>query len=91
MKLEEKEIRERLKDLEGWEYEDDGLHIVYEFESFKEAFTAMTRIAFEAEKLQHHPEWSNVYNRLEIYLSTHDEEGVTEKDFKLAKIINDLI
>ena len=62
-----------------------------EFEDFKEAFSAMTRIAFEAEKLQHHPEWSNIYNSLEIFLFTHDAEGVTEKDFELAKTIDNLI
>ena len=51
----------------------------------------MTRIAFEAEKLQHHPDWSNVYNSLEIYLYTHDADGVTEKDFELAEIIDAII
>jgi len=91
MKLNEQEIRKKLQELEGWEYEDDALQVTYEFENFKEAFTAMTRIAFEAEKMQHHPAWTNVYNHLEIYLSTHDEDGVTEKDFELAKIINEII
>ena len=51
----------------------------------------MTRIAFEAEAQQHHPEWTNVYNTLSITLSTHDAGGVTEKDFKMAKTIEDLI
>lgn len=91
MKLDEKEIKKRLKELDGWEYEDDCLYVEYEFENFKEAFTAMTRVAFEVEKLQHHPEWTNTYNNLEIYLTTHDEGGVTEKDFELAKIIDELI
>lgn len=89
--LSEKEITEKLKEFEGWDFEMDAIHTVFEFEDFKEAFSAMTRIAFEAEKLNHHPEWTNVYNTLEIFLSTHDADGVTEKDFELAKIIDDLI
>ncbi len=90
-KLTEEQIQERLKSFEGWDYHDDALHTVFEFENFKEAFAAMTRIAFEAEKLSHHPEWSNVYNSLEIFLTTHDADGVTEKDFELAEIIDTLI
>jgi len=89
--LPKKQIEEKLKEFEGWDYEMDALHTVFEFEDFKEAFSAMTRIAFEAEKMGHHPEWTNVYNTLEIFLSTHDAEGVTEKDFELAKIIDELI
>lgn len=89
--LSKKEIDEKLKEFEGWDFEMDALHTVFEFEDFKEAFSAMTRIAFEAEKLGHHPEWTNVYNTLEIFLSTHDADGVTEKDFELAKIIDELI
>jgi len=89
--LTKQQIEEKLKDFEGWDYEMDALHTVFDFENFKEAFSAMTRIAFEAEKLGHHPEWTNVYNTLEIFLSTHDADGVTEKDFELAKIIDELI
>lgn len=89
--LTDKVINEKLKEFEGWEYEEGALHTIFEFDNFKEAFSAMTRIAFECEKLNHHPEWSNVYNSLEIYLSTHDAVGVTEKDFELAGIIDELI
>ena len=89
--LSKKQIEDKLKEFEGWDFEMDALHTVFEFEDFKEAFSAMTRIAFEAEKMGHHPEWTNVYNTLEIFLSTQDAEGVTEKDFGLAKIIDDLI
>ncbi|MGB3343068.1 MAG: 4a-hydroxytetrahydrobiopterin dehydratase [Aequorivita sp.] len=89
--LSDKEIEERLKEFEGWEYEEGALHTVFDFEDFKEAFSAMTRIAFEAEKMNHHPEWTNIYNTLEIYLTTHDAEGVTEKDFELATMIDSLI
>ncbi|WP_025741714.1 4a-hydroxytetrahydrobiopterin dehydratase [Aquimarina pacifica] len=90
-KLSALEIHEKLKNIDGWEYNDNALHTSFEFNDFKDAFSVMTRIAFEAELQQHHPDWSNVYNRLQISLSTHDANGVTEKDFKLAKTIDDII
>ena len=89
--LTEAEIQERLGTSSGWEYADNALHTSLEFETFKDAFSVMTRIAFEAEKLNHHPDWSNVYNKLHISLSTHDAGGVTEYDFELAKVIDGLI
>jgi 4a-hydroxytetrahydrobiopterin dehydratase len=89
--LSEKEINEKLNGFEGWEYEDGAIHTSLEFDDFKDAFTAMTRIAFEAEKMQHHPDWANVYNTLNISLSTHDANGVTEKDFELAGVIDGLV
>ena len=88
--LSESEIQEKLKDMD-WEYSEGAIRTAFEFENFKEAFSAMTRIAFEAEAQQHHPEWTNVYNNLEISLSTHDANGVTDKDFKLAKKIDELV
>lgn len=90
-KLTETKITERLKEMDGWEYGDNAIHTSFEFENFKDAFSSMTRIAFEAEKLGHHPDWANVYNKLQISLSTHDAGGVTEKDFELASIIDELI
>lgn len=90
-KLNEHEIEDRLNELEGWTYSDNAIHTSFEFENFKEAFTLMTRIAFEAETQQHHPDWTNVYNQLEISLSTHDAGGVTDKDFKLAKAIEGIV
>lgn len=90
-KLSEKEINGHLESLEGWTYSDNAIHTSFEFENFKEAFTLMTRIAFEAEAQNHHPEWSNVYNELEISLSTHDAGGVTEKDIKMAKTIEGIV
>lgn len=90
-KLSEKEINDYLEGLEGWTYNDNSLQTSFEFENFKEAFTLMTRIAFEAEAQNHHPDWNNVYNQLEISLSTHDAGGVTEKDFKLAKAIEKIV
>ena len=89
--LSEAEIQERISQLEGWDYSDNAIHTAFEFENFKEAFTSMTRIAFEAEQMEHHPDWSNVYNKLHISLSTHDAKGVTEKDFKLAAKIDELL
>ncbi len=91
MKLAEKEIQKKLKDLKNWHLKEDKLFAEYEFKDFKETFAIMTRIAFEAEKLQHHPEWKNTYNTLEIFLTTHDENGITEKDFELAKSIDKII
>ena len=90
-KLNAQEINERLENLDGWTFTDNALHTSFEFENFKEAFTLMTRIAFEAEAQEHHPDWTNVYNQLEISLSTHDAGGVTEKDFKLAKAIEGIV
>lgn len=90
-KLSEEEILSNLEELEGWEYKDETIQTTLEFENFREAFSVMTRIAFEVEEQQHHPEWTNVYNELSISLSTHDAGGVTEKDFKLARIIEEII
>lgn len=90
-KLSEKEIKNRLQMLDNWEYEDDAIHTSIEFPDFKDCFSVMTRIAFEAERLNHHPDWSNVYNTLSISLSTHEAGGVTEKDFELAAIIDNLV
>ncbi len=90
-KLTAQAIKEALKDLPGWEYRDGALVTVFEFADFKEAFTAMCRIAFECEAQGHHPDWTNVYNELEISLSTHDAGGVTDKDFRLARTIDTLL
>ena len=90
-KLNNEEIEKHLKHFPNWSYEDNAIHISFEFEDFKNAFTAMTRIAFEAERLQHHPTWSNTYNTVNVSLSTHDANGVTEKDFELAEAIETVL
>ena len=90
-KLTTEEIENRLRDLKGWEFNENALETTFEFDNFKEAFTLMTRIAFECEAANHHPDWTNVYNRLHIRLNTHDAGGVTEKDFKLAQTIEALV
>ncbi len=89
-KLSESEIKEKLQEINGWEYNENAIHTTFEFIDFKDAFSVMTRIAFEAEAQQHHPDWSNVYNKLYISLSTHDAGGVTENDFALAKSIESI-
>jgi len=90
-KLNTLEIEERLAHLIDWEYYDDALHTDFEFDNFKDCMSAMNRIAFECEALNHHPEWTNIYNTLEITLTTHDAGGVTELDFQLATIINKIV
>lgn len=90
-KMTEKEVEKRLEKLDGWDYVDGAIETSFEFKNFKEAFSVMTRIAFECEAQGHHPDWNNVYNSLHIRLNTHDAEGVTEKDFKLAESIEGII
>lgn len=90
-KLTEDEIYKKLENLQEWEFKDNALNTSFEFEDFKDAFSAMVRIAFEAETQEHHPEWYNVYNKLQISLSTHDAGGVTEKDFNLAHSIEKIV
>ncbi|MCM5664078.1 4a-hydroxytetrahydrobiopterin dehydratase [Galbibacter mesophilus] len=87
----ETEIKERIEKLEYWDYEEGFLVTSLDFKDFADAFAMMTRIAFEAEALNHHPEWSNVYNNLTIRLNTHDADGITEKDFNLATRIEEII
>lgn len=86
-KLSEEDIEKRLIRFPEWEYSDNAIHAEYEFENFKDCFSAMSRIAFECEALNHHPEWTNIYNVLKISLNTHEVDGVTLKDFKLAEAI----
>ncbi len=90
-KLTTEEINERLDQLEGWDYTEKAIQTTFEFADFKETFSIVTRIAFECEAQNHHPEWTNVYKTLTIRLSTHDADGVTEKDFKLAATIENII
>ena len=76
----------------GWKEEKNELYRSFEFKDFPEAFAFMTRVAFLAEKHNHHPRWINVWNKVEIYLNTHDAgDVVTEKDHKLAAAIDKLI
>lgn len=75
-----------------WTESDNKLYRKFEFANFSEAFAFMTRVAIEAEKMNHHPLWTNVWNKVEIWLNTHDAgDVVTEKDKKLAERIDKLL
>ena len=90
MKLNQKEVQIKFKDLEGWKL-DKGAEAIskqYKFKNFKKAFLWMTYISEEAERLNHHPEWKNVYNTVEVVLTTHDVSGLSNKDFILALLMD---
>ncbi len=89
-KLSDDDINAGLEDLPGWSLNDDKLRREFKFTNFVEAFSFMTGAAFEAEKMNHHPEWFNVYNKVVVELTTHDAGGITELDFKLARKMNKL-
>jgi 4a-hydroxytetrahydrobiopterin dehydratase len=75
-----------------WEEKNNTLYRKFQFKDFSQAFAFMTRVALAAEKMDHHPDWSNVYNTVEIHLSTHDAgDIVTDRDRKLAKTIDGLV
>lgn len=86
----EAERAEALAELPGWEWQEGrgGIARSIDFADFAQAFSFMTRVAFAAEKADHHPEWTNVWNRVDIFLVTHDAGGLTGKDIALAKSIN---
>jgi 4a-hydroxytetrahydrobiopterin dehydratase len=92
MLLAEAERAEALKALPEWRYDGAarGIRRGFVFADFSEAFAFMTRVALAAEKLDHHPEWSNVWNRVEIALTTHDAGGLTRRDIALARIVDRL-
>ena len=83
-KLDGSEIEERLAACAGWGLDAGKLHREFRFADFVSAFSFMSAVALVAERSDHHPEWSNVYNRVVIDLSTHDAGGLTTRDFKLA-------
>lgn len=86
-----KQAEKELSKLKGWSFQNDGIEKEFEFKDFVEAFGFMARVALLAEKANHHPEWSNVYDKVHIRLTTHDAGGVTDKDFKLAGGIEGLL
>lgn len=87
-KLNPTEIESVVSSLPGWSAGSGKLHREFKFKSFVEAFGFMTEVALVAESKNHHPEWSNVYNRVKIELTTHESGGITERDVDLAGRIN---
>lgn len=88
--LPDDQIKTELRDLKGWSLQNGKLYKEFVFADFVEAFGFMTKAALHAEKMNHHPEWLNVYNRLSVYLTTHDAGGITANDIKLARTLNSI-
>jgi 4a-hydroxytetrahydrobiopterin dehydratase len=92
VKLDAGERSEALRQLSGWQLVNnrDAIQKTFKFKTFSEAFGFMARVALAAEKMNHHPEWSNVYNRVDIILSTHSAGGLTHLDIDLARQLDGL-
>lgn len=86
----EEEINKRLGDHREWTLVDGALHRQFEFDDFPAAMAFMVRASRQIDALNHHPEWSNVYNKVDVRLISHDQGGVTDKDFTLVGIFDDL-
>ena len=84
-KLTENELGSELAKLKGWSVANGNLHRVFEFKDFSAAFGFMARAALAAEKMDHHPDWSNSWNKVTVDLSTHSAGGLTKNDFELAE------
>lgn len=89
-RLDDAAIRSRLEQVDGWTLENGRIRRSFEFDDFVRAFGFMTAVALAAERMNHHPDWSNVYNRVEISLSSHDVDGLSDRDFRLAQRIDAL-
>lgn len=91
-KLNEQEIQDKMKGLDAhWVLKGKFIHSEFTFKDFIQAYSFMTSVAFIAEKAAHHPNWKNVYNKVTIALNTHDADGLTDKDFQLAKKIDEVV
>ncbi|HEX2139904.1 MAG TPA: 4a-hydroxytetrahydrobiopterin dehydratase [Woeseiaceae bacterium] len=90
-KLSENDVEQRLAGLQGWSLADGKLSRDFKFADFARAFGFMASAAIEADKLNHHPEWSNVYNKVSVRLVTHEAKGITDLDFQLARKMNELL
>lgn len=92
-KLSSKERQKALDILRHWKKVRgrDAIHKAFRFKDFNEAFGFMTRVAIKAEQMDHHPEWSNVYNKVNVTLTTHDAGGVSKRDIDLAKFIDGIV
>lgn len=83
-------VKLELESLEGWSVVNEKLHKEFKFEDFNQAFGFMSRASMYIEKINHHPEWFNVYNRLVVDLTTHDAGGITQNDINLARFLNSI-
>jgi len=91
MRLADEQIKTELSRLSGWSVVNGKLHKDFVFDDFIEAFGFMSRAAIHIEKMNHHPEWFNVYNKISVDLITHDAGGITQNDVILARTLNSLI
>jgi 4a-hydroxytetrahydrobiopterin dehydratase len=89
-KFNEQELNTSLKQLSAWELRDNKLHREFKFADFAHAFGFMSTAAVLIEKMNHHPEWFNVYNRVSVDLTTHDANGITERDVELARLLDSI-
>jgi len=89
--LQADELAEQLKLVPQWQEEDKALARNFEFANFVQAFGFMTKVAMIAERMDHHPDWGNIYNRVQIILTTHVSGGITYKDIELARAIDELV
>ncbi len=89
-RMDDADIQRRLAEIPGWELRDGSLYREFRMANFVEAFAFMTSVALIAERMNHHPDWTNVYNVVRVRLSTHDAGGISEKDFALASEISAL-
>jgi 4a-hydroxytetrahydrobiopterin dehydratase len=87
-KLDEQQLTAALAQLSGWDVKNGKLHREYRFADFPHAFGFMATAAVSIEKMNHHPEWFNVYNRVGVDLTTHDAGGITERDVRLARLLD---
>ena len=90
IRLSDEQIKTELLELSGWSVVNGKLHKDFVFDDFVEAFGFMTRAAIHIEKMNHHPEWFNVYNKISVDLVTHDAGGITQNDIILARTLNSL-
>jgi 4a-hydroxytetrahydrobiopterin dehydratase len=89
-KLTEEQIQKELANLQGWSVVNGKLHKDFVFVDFIDAFGFMSKAAIHIEKMNHHPEWFNVYNKIKVELVTHDAGGITQNDINLARTLNSL-
>lgn len=88
--MSDNEVQTRLRELPGWQYDGVYIHRSFVYRDFSEAFAFLCRVALISEKLNHHPDWSGVYNKVSLKLRTHDAGGITEKDFNFAEEVEAL-